>query len=86
MFGIKAKLLAIFGAINVVLLAVVTFFARRASALKDANEQLEADIDFKENVAVRDSELDSDYSDKRREAKEELDDGEIPEHLRNPRA
>lgn len=82
---IKAKLLAVGGAIVAFLLGIIKFLSFRNATLKKQRDQFKADLDFKEDVDELDEEISQTFSHRAEEAREALDEGNIPEHLRNPR-
>ena len=82
---IKAKLYAILAGIGGFLLLALKVILGQNRRLRKENEQLEADIDFREDVDEADAEISQEFSHRAEEAKEALENDEIPEHLRNPR-
>lgn len=82
---LKAKLYAAFAAIGGVLLAVIKFLSFRNALLKKQRDQAKADLQFREDVDTIDEEIGADFDERKEEAREALENDEIPEHLRNPR-
>ena len=82
----KAKLYAILAGIGAVLLGVIRFLTFRNAQLKQERDQAEADLEFRNEVDEIDSEIEQDFSDRQRAAEKDIENNEIPEHLRNPRA
>ena len=82
----KAKLYAIGAAVLGVLLGVIKLLGSRNRQLERINDQLQADIEFKNDVEEADAEIRQEFSHRADEARKDLENDEIPEHLRNPRA
>lgn len=78
------RLWGVITAIGVSLLAVIKVLLSRNKHLKKENKQLEADIGFREGVDEADSEIEQEFSHRADEANRDIDDGEIPDNLRNP--
>lgn len=78
------RLWGVITAIGVSLLAVIKVLLSRNKHLKKENKQLEADIEFREGVDEADSEIEQEFSHRADEANRHIDDGEIPDNLRNP--
>jgi hypothetical protein len=82
---LKTKIAAVGIGILAVLLGVIKYLSHRNTTLKNevniANKQLK----FKENVDKVEAEIEQDFSHRAAEARRDLENDEIPDHLRNPR-
>jgi hypothetical protein len=86
LFGlVKGKLLALGGAIIAILLGVVKALSARNRQLKDRAKKAESGLKFQNSVIESEQEIDSKFSDLKREAEKDVKDGSIPSHLRDPR-
>lgn len=85
MYSLKVKLYAIITAIGVFLLGMIKFLSVRNKSLKKQNKQLEADVAFQNEVNESEAELRQEFSHRADEAKRDIENGEIPSHLRKPR-
>lgn len=83
---LKTKILAIGGFIIAVLLGVVKWQSHRNTTLKNEVNIARKQLKFKEDVIDSEVELDSKFSDLKRESDKDIKNGEIPDHLRNPRS
>ena len=87
LLSLKAKLIA-FGAI---LLTVLGFFLRLKIVTKQRDKAKQAAAKYKSwserqtQTAEADAEIESKYSDLKREVKQDLKNEVIPDHLRNPK-
>ncbi len=81
----KAKLLAIGGAIVAFLMGIIKYLSVRNKTLKDQRDAAKADLKFRKDVDKLDEEIEQEYSHRAEEAQKDLDEGNIPDHLRNPR-
>lgn len=81
---LKSKIYAIGAVLIAALLTVVKFLVWRNSALKEKVETAEANLQLREETDRIDAEIESDFSDLRREAQKDIKAGEIPAHLRKP--
>lgn len=84
--GVKTKLYAIGAALISAMGAVIAYLNLRNRQLKDQRDQLEADIEFKEDVEEADAEIRQEFSHRAEEARRDISNDTIPEHLRNPKA
>lgn len=82
---LKGKLLAIGGVIIAILLGLVKFLTYRNNSLKQEVKSAKKQLQFKEKVDIIEEEIEQEYSHRAEEARRDLDEGNIPEHLRNPR-
>ena len=82
-----AKLYAILGGIGAFILGFLRLkhvTKQRDEAIKQ-KERAAAWVERQEETREKDAEIDQEFSDAKREAKQELKDGEIPAHLKRPR-
>lgn len=82
---LKTKFIAIGGAIIAILLGVVKALSARNRQLKDRAKKAESGLKFQNSVIESEQEIDSKFSDLKREAEKDVKDGSVPSHLRNPR-
>lgn len=82
---LKSKFLAAGAALVAFLLGFVKILMTRNKSLKNKNKQLKSDLDFREDVDILDEQIEQKFSHRAEEAKQALDNDEIPKHLRNPR-
>lgn len=80
-----AKLYAIIGAIGAFLLGIIKYQSVRVKTYKDQRDAAKADLKFREDVVDLDVEIEQNFSHRADEAKKDLDEGNIPDHLANPR-
>lgn len=71
-------------ALAVVLGVVVKFLSVRNKALEKENDRQEAWLDRQEDTREKDAEIDLKFDGLQADAKEALENDEIPDHLRNP--
>lgn len=81
--SLKLKLLAIGGAIIAILLGIIKFLQVRNSTLKNEINIARKNLKLRENIDTIDEEIEQDFSHRAEEARRDLDNDEIPEHLRN---
>ena len=79
---LKTKIYAIGAAIIGVLFALIKVLGVSNRQLKRENKQLEADIKFKDEVNEADSEIRQEFSHRADEAQKDIENDEIPDHLR----
>ena len=82
----KAKLYAILAGIFAFLIGIIKVLSFQKRQYKRERDQAEADLEFRNEVDEMDSEFEQDFSDRQRAAEKDIENNEIPEHLRNPRA
>lgn len=80
---IKTKLLAILGGIAGFLLVIIKFLTARNKALKDRVKRVENQLKFNKRQGKLDAEIEQDFSHRAEEAKRDLEEDRIPDHLRN---
>ena len=83
MFGLKIK--AILAGIGIFLLGLLKVQSVRLEQAQRDRDQAEADLKFRVDVDILDEEIEQTFSHRAEEAKEALENNEIPEHLRKPR-
>lgn len=83
LLSLKAKLWAIGGAIIASLLLVVKLLLTQNSKLRKRAEAVESQLKFNKRQAKLDAEVEQEFSHRAEEARRDLDNDEIPEHLRN---
>jgi len=81
----KFKLYAIGMAIVAALLGVIKLQAAKNKSLKIRAKTAEKAVKFQQDVGKIEGEIEQEFSDLRRESEKDLNDGKIPEHLKNPR-
>jgi hypothetical protein len=81
---IKAKIWLIISAIGVGLLAALKIQSGRAEKWKKAAKQANADLKFRKEVDIIDAEIEQKFSHRADEARRDLDNDEIPDHLADP--
>ena len=82
---LKTKAWAIGAAVLAAILGLLKIQTMRANSWKNKAKKHEESLKAKERQAKLDEELEQDFSDFRRAAEKDLDEGNIPEHLRRPR-
>jgi predicted negative regulator of RcsB-dependent stress response len=85
LLNLKSKLLAIGAGIVAFLLGVIKFLSWRNKSLKKEANQAKADLKFREDIDTIDAEIEQEFSHRAEEARKDLDEDRIPDHLRNPR-
>lgn len=81
---IKAKIWLIVSAIGVALLAALKIQSHRAEKWKKAAKKADADLKFRKEMDIIDSEIEQKFSHRADEARRDLDNDEIPDHLSDP--
>ena len=82
---LKNKIIAIGVAIIAFLLGAVKFFLHRNSKLKQKVKAAEGQLKVVREQVRIDAEIEQEFSHRAEEARRDLDAGNIPDHLRNPR-
>ncbi len=85
LLNLKSKVIAASAAIIVFLLGVVKLFLHRNSQLKQRVKKAEGQLKQSREQARLDAEIEQEFSHRAEEARRDLDEGNIPDHLRNPR-
>jgi len=80
--ALKVKLYAIGAALIGALFAIIKVLNVRNRQMKRERDQAEADLKFRNEVAEEDSEIRQEFSHRADEAKKDIENDEIPEHLR----
>lgn len=86
LLGIKAKLAAL-GTLALAAIAAIiriSFLKNQRDALKDKAKTLEAQVKQQAEIEQADAEIEATYSRRAKEAKRVIDEGGIPDHLRDP--
>lgn len=78
-------LTAILGGLVALLGFVAKFFHGRAKREKERRKSVESDLNFRRDVDESETEIRQEQSRRASEAKKDLDNDEIPDHLRRPR-
>ena len=86
LLNIKAKLAAL-GAIALAAIAAIlriSYLKNQRDSLKDRARTLDAQLKQRAEVDEADAEIEATFSRRAKEARRVLDEGGIPDHLRNP--
>lgn len=82
---LKSKSLAIGLGILAFMAGLLKIQSERARSWKDKAKNAESQLEFRDDVIESENEIDQEFSHRADEARKDLDEGNIPEHLRNPR-
>ena len=85
MLWLKSKIYAIGVVIFGGLLVALKFLIARNRTLKKRADSATSQLNFERELDTIDTEIEQDFSHRADLAKEKLDEGAIPDHLRNPR-
>jgi hypothetical protein len=83
LLSLKTKLYAIGIGIIAALIGVIKWQAHRNSTLKNEVNIARKNLKLRENIDTIDEEIEQDFSHRAEEARRDLDNDQIPEHLRN---
>ena len=81
---LKTKIYAIGVVLFALLLGLLKIQTERAKSWKEKAKKSENQLNFDRRQAKLDTEIEQEFSHRAELAKESLDDGEIPDHLRKP--
>ena len=84
MLWLKSKIYAIGVVIFGGLLVALKFLIARNRTLKKRADSATSQLNFERELDTIDTEIEQDFSHRADLAKEKLDEGAIPDHLRNP--
>jgi len=82
---LKTKFLAVGAGIIAILLGIIKFLRVRNTTLKNEVNIARKELKFRADVDTIEEEIEQEYSHRADEARRDIDEGTIPEHLRNPR-
>jgi len=88
LLGIKAKLIAA-GSLALAAIAAIiriSFLKNQRDSLKTKAKTLEAQVRQQAEIEQADAEIEQEYSRRATEARRVIDEGGIPDHLRDPNA
>lgn len=82
--SLKTKIYAIGAGIIGFLLFLVKFLAGRNKALKEEVKAAESQLQFRKDIDIIDAEIGQEFSHRAEEARRDVENGDIPDHLSNP--
>ena len=68
-----------------ILIGVIKFLNYRNTTLRNEVNIAKKSLKFREDVDIVESEIDQEFSHRAEEARKDLDEGDIPDHLQHPR-
>jgi hypothetical protein len=82
--ALKTNIWAILTAVGAFLLTWIKFLTIRNQGLKRKVKRAERQLEFEREINESEAEIEQDFSHRAEEAKKDLDEGNIPDHLRKP--